>query len=407
MTGDSRNARTASALGDTHNFGRHVERRGGRIVKPRPVFWEWLFLSAESPLRRALAAASAGDPRERGAFDFLPDLSFDDARALAGGTVEEVRLAPIGRVEAEARAELARVLGRATALFAWMGVTDLHWENLALGRSARGTIQLFPLDVEMILDDFARPTETKLLPEIDDDYSEIYRHAAGARRVLPWLGKPARGEDVAAMAHAYVQAIDLLERHAPALAEAIGALPSLREMPIRVLLRATGDYVRARSEAVWPPLLDAEAEQLARGDIPYFFRLYGAPGIRYYQDARLRDVGRLPLRGDVPQLAPLLSIARGLRHAEARRLREEGMFALVGAFDPPSARGAFEDGAFRLAFGARTLTVTLPSGEELETRRNLRAFVGSIYSPCACGEVKSVLVPAVTRCTTTATAPRH
>ena len=36
--------------------------------------------------------------------------------------------------------------------------------------------------------------------------------------------------------------------------------------------------------------------------------------------------------------------------------------------------------------------------EELESRRDLSAFVGSVYLPCRCGEVHSVFVPAVTVC---------
>jgi hypothetical protein len=42
--------------------------------------------------------------------------------------------------------------------------------------------------------------------------------------------------------------------------------------------------------------------------------------------------------------------------------------------------------------------VELPEGEELHSRRNLSAFVGSVYLPCRCGEVRSVFVPAVTTC---------
>ncbi len=49
--------------------------------------------------------------------------------------------------------------------------------------------------------------------------------------------------------------------------------------------------MRALSVPLWPPLLDAEAEQLARGDIPYFFRLYGRRGIFYYQNRALTALG--------------------------------------------------------------------------------------------------------------------
>jgi hypothetical protein len=39
-----------------------------------------------------------------------------------------------------------------------------------------------------------------------------------------------------------------------------------------------------------------------------------------------------------------------------------------------------------------------PKGDELVGKRDLRAYVGSVYLPCECGEVPSPLVPAVTTC---------
>ncbi|MEO8875365.1 MAG: hypothetical protein ABI461_07250, partial [Polyangiaceae bacterium] len=63
-------------LGDSHNFGRRVTLGQARISKPRTLLWEWLVLSAESPLRRVLDARAKGDDLGAGAFSFLPDLEF-------------------------------------------------------------------------------------------------------------------------------------------------------------------------------------------------------------------------------------------------------------------------------------------------------------------------------------------
>jgi hypothetical protein len=79
-------------------------------------------------------------------------------------------------------------------------------------------------------------------------------------------------------------------------------------------------------------------------------------------------------------------------------LREDGLFTLIGAFDHPSLEGRHEHPALAVDFGARRLVVSFPSGEELQARRNLSAFVGSVYLPCRCGEVRTVFVPTVTRC---------
>jgi len=385
-------------LGDAHNFGRRVARRDGRIVKPRTVFWEWLVLGATSPLRRALDGAAEREGHDAHMFSFLPRLTFHGAKARAGGDVDEVRLLPLPRLSNDGRRQLASVVGRSLALFSWLGVSDLHWENLVLGVGPRGQIVFAPLDVEMILADLSLPTETKLLPDPDPEYAAICRHAAGVRRVLPYLGKPVRVDDLLAMASAYHVTLAFLDRHARVIADTLAHISALREAPIRVCLRGTGDYVRARTEPVWPPLLEAESEQLARGDIPYFFRLYGRPGILSYADRSLRQVMRLPQRGDVPRLEGLLQVSRGLRSPARNRLREEGLFTVLGAFDHPSFSGEHRTKELSVTFGARTLTLRFANGEELRARRNLRAFVSSVYLPCRCGEVRSVFVPQVTRC---------
>jgi hypothetical protein len=314
-----------------------------------------------------------------------------------GGEVEQLRLEPLASRSSATRRSLAIIVGRSLALWSWLGVADLHWENLVLGLDRRRKIVFGPLDIEMILGDFKRPTETKLLPDADPEYAAICRHASGVRRVLPYLGKPVQAADLLVMAGAYRGTLALLDAHADAIAGVFLSLPSLRDEPLRVLLRGTGDYVRAGSEPLWPPLLDAEAEQLARGDIPYFFRLYGRAGLHYYANPELTRVGRLPLRGDVPQLEPLLPLT-GRPSPSRKELREDGLFTLLGAFDHPSLTGQHKNAELTLELGARSLVVRFADGEELRSRRNLSAFVGSVYLSCRCGEVSTVFVPPVTMC---------
>jgi hypothetical protein len=373
-----------------------------RVHKPRTLTWERLVLSRESPLRRLLDQAAQedalGDALGNEAFAFLPTLTFFPSRSRHGGEVERLTLAPLPTLAGDELTALARITGRALALFSFLGVSDLHWENLVLGVDARGRVVFGPLDIEMILADLALPTETKLLPDADPEVAAICRHASGVRRVLPFLGKPVSARALLAMASAYHRTLAFLDRNARPIAEVIARLPDLREAPIRVCLRGTDEYVRARTEPVWPPLLDAEAEQLARGDIPYFFRRYGQPGIHYYTERTLRQTGRLPLRGDVPQQEPLLSLSRGLRAPSRAKLREEGLFTVLGAFDHPSLTGKHVSSDLEVTFKARTLVVKLPTGEELSSRRDLSAFVGCVYLPCSCGEVRSVFVPETTTC---------
>jgi hypothetical protein len=385
-------------LGDSHNFGRRVSLRGQRVAKPRTLLWEWLLLAADSPLRQLLQEAAVTDGLGRELFGFLPALKFSLSRSRDGGEVERVELSPLPRPSAESRRALAAIVGRSLALWSWLGVCDLHWENLVLGVDARGQVVFTPLDIEMILADMSLPTETKLLPDADPEYAAICRHACGVRRVLPYLGKPVAAAELLAMVAAYRNLLTFLDRHSRRIARVFASLPHLRETPIRICLRGTDEYMRAGSEPLWPPLLEAEAEQLARGDIPYFFRLYGRPGIHYYADRTLSQLERIPLAGDVPQLDPILQLSRGLRGPSRKTLREEGLFTLLGAFDHDALTGRQKSEDLEITFGARALIVKLPTGEELHSRRNLEAFVGSVYLPCRCGEVRSVFVPAVTRC---------
>lgn len=385
-------------LGDSHNFGRRVTLRDGRVAKPRTVLWEWLVLSAESPLRRLLGDAAEHDGLGRDAFDFLPDLAFSGVDTRDAGEVEHVTLDPLPDLAPNDRRSLARVLGHAIALFSWLGVADLHWENLVLGANRDGRVVFAPLDVEMILADLSLPTETKLLPDADPEYAEVCRHACGVRRALPWLGKPIEPGDLLAMAAAYRGTLVFLDRRAGAIADAIASVPAVREAPIRLLLRGTDEYARAKTHPLWPPLLDAEVEQLDRGDVPYFFRLYERPGIHWYEDPSLERIATLPLEGDVPQLEPLLSLSRGLKSKSRKKLREEGLFTVIGAFDHPSFTGRHESDDLEATFTKRNLTLKLGKHDEITARRDMRDFVGSVYLPCTCGEVRSVFVPPVTRC---------
>lgn len=387
-----------AALGDSHNFGRRVSIRGDRVAKPRTILWEWALLGHDSPVRQLLSEISEREGRP-GLFSFLPTLRFYPGPDM-GGEVERIELEPWSFDSLERRLELAEIVGRSLALWSWLGVSDLHWENLVLGVDREARTVFGPLDIEMIFAVLARPTETKLLPDPDPEYAQISRHASGVRRVLPYLGKPIQAPQLVAMASAYHDLLLLLDRHTSAIAHVFAELPGVREAPIRVLLRGTGEYVNPSTERLWPPLLPAETEQLARGDIPYFFRLYGEPGIRYYADETLQRVARLPSKGDVPQLDPILPLARGLRSPSRQKLRVEGLFTVLGAFDGQSLNGSHEHRGMQVTFAPRSLIVKLPDGDEMEVSREaLPDFVGSVYLPCTCGEVHSVFVPDVTRCT--------
>src|SRR5689334_3787437 len=144
-------------LGDSHNFGRRVSLRGSRVAKPRTLLWEWLLLAADSPLRRLLVKLAQRDELGPDVFGFLPTLDFYRPPRQVGGEVERAALRPLGALGSEGRRTLALTVGRSLALYSWLGIADLHWENLVLGSDARGKLVFGPLDVEMILADLSLP----------------------------------------------------------------------------------------------------------------------------------------------------------------------------------------------------------------------------------------------------------
>lgn len=385
-------------LGDAHNFGRRVELRDGVVFKPRTVYWEWLFLSQKSPLRQYLSRAAREDGLGDKAFAFLPDLHFASPGVRDGSDVQSISLDPLPPLDADRKIELAGMVGRSLALWAWFGVADLHWENLVLGLDKQRQMIFSPVDIEMVWADLSLPTETKLIPDADEEYADICRHAAGVRRILPYLGKPIEQQHIMTIAGAYQQTLTFLDRHAKEIANLIGELPELRTMPIRICLRGTEEYVQGDRKSLWPPLLDEEKEQLERGDIPYFFRLYEKPGIHYFANSDLSEIKTLPLEGDVPQLDPILQIAKGFRSKTRKSLREEGLLTVIGAFDHKSFKGTHVHESLEVTFQKNTLILKWPKDEEIEAHRDLSDFVGSVYLPCRCGEVSSVFVPKVTVC---------
>src|SRR5688572_6598959 len=125
--------RPRTQLGDSHNFGRRVSLRAGRVHKPRALLWEWLLLAAQSPLRQLLDEQAERDGWGRDAFGFLPTLKFYRSKSGIGGAVDPLRLSPLPELSSGERRTLAVIVGRSLALWSWLGVSDLHWENLVLG----------------------------------------------------------------------------------------------------------------------------------------------------------------------------------------------------------------------------------------------------------------------------------
>lgn len=282
-------------LSEPHNFGRKVLRtRDGRIAKPRSVFWEKLLLS-ETSFRRCLDQIAAGS---RSKFA-LPKLEFE-VQSEMYALVDELNLKPISTVDADFGYQIGCTIG----LFAWLGLSDLHVDNIKVGLAENGQFVFCSVDVETILDDLRNLGHSGLIPDL-----VIPRDVCGLAGILSLFESGLfETESLAAICDGYIHTqFELSKRKSTiewALCEALRE--SSTSLPLRVVLRKTRAYVNYMNNEINPldfeiPVLPGELVQLKRGDVPYFFRYPESPDciLQFHTPS---DVGPADLGCDVEKM---------------------------------------------------------------------------------------------------------
>lgn len=331
-------------LGDMHNFRRAVIARDELIVKFRPCVWEDLLLNFNSSLRKHLRAINRKNPRLR--TDFLPDLT-----AIKKSEFEfhitniRRRLKPLGSLTHNQKNELALVAGRLFAVSHFFGLTDLHAANLALGLDKSDRIVFGPVDIEIVLEKLAVPLRCLLLPM----GGKHGISTAGFTRVLDKLGRRIEPSLLLRLLIGYWEQWEVLwinqRRMFGELRKALGK----RKVPIRYLLRPTRDYRTGRG-----PRLPEEIVQIARGDIPYFFRYFDRPvELYYYISEDLKQIRRVKLNDSLREdlrTVPLIPLMKGWTKKEFLTTRAYGLALTIAAFDKASWRGRYEYDGYVLLF---------------------------------------------------------
>jgi len=256
--------------GDTHNFGRSVSRVGEWVEKPRPIYWEWLFLDGESPLRttsRELSyKKSIVDP-----FGHFPDLKFKYSTEEVLPYSGQVSFFQQTGDSSFPSIETSRALGSFLATILFFGMPDLHAENLMIskGRDA-GSVLFFPIDIELIFAPVKLLSDTFALRCFKNESKFVGINLLKRSEV-----------NVAEVISSFLKSMDSFHEMIPSLQDLFRSMP-IEKVPIRTILKDTMDYVRylrgESVEAVWMP---AELEQLGRGDIPYFYHYLGSTEILY------------------------------------------------------------------------------------------------------------------------------
>ena len=250
-------------LADKHNFGRAVSDTGfGFIEKPRPVYWEWLFLSSESHLRKYFAQ-KANNP-----FTGFPDLKFTFASSdYSAHKVEKLDLESVSSKDFD---KASSIIGKGLAVCKFFGLTDLHKENVFFGTDQNGNIIFCPVDIECVFEKSDCLSQNQLVRST---------HELNSHQGL----KVFEGVEinVAILLETYLTTLQALSRDKNEISKILFQDKKLKTVPIRLVLDSTSKYVSALAANHFEQFTVEEEEQLARGDVPYFYTYLGDENVYF------------------------------------------------------------------------------------------------------------------------------
>jgi hypothetical protein len=341
---------TALALGDVHNFGAQVRRVSENyFFKPRSIFWEWLIHSPESEFRKALhrLIETSGSPLP---WNFFPYLDFPDLTTLTyEGRMQSVPV--LSPVPQSHDLQALEAFGGFTAFCSWMGIADMHSENLAAGLTFDNRFLIAPFDIEVIFSNVFEPPQTLLLPSPDSKLSRVgFTHLAS---VLSRVANPLLA--AAACGSGYLSTLKVLASHSESLIDLLASDPRVQNAPIRTSFRKTRvyfEYLQQPYDPKWKgvPFADHEREQLVRGDVPYYFQTLADPSIRYFTDERRRNSRRVAPPVDRPLPHRLLKWDEFSESSlRVSVLTEEGLFMILSSLIPSNVMGNAQYRHFQLS----------------------------------------------------------
>ncbi len=259
-------------LGDSHNFGKRVHILNQKVIKPRSVIWEYLFLSKKSPLR-ILIEDNCRSSGITSPFSLAPNLEVEFSDN-SSGVIDCLSVDCLNPSYSPSLDEI-KGIGAVIAMAFWFGIGDLHHENIIIGRNGNELI-CFPIDIECIFDHLTHIKQNLLLPS-----DRISLNMCGLAKILPQiLLLPQANRFHLVMS--FVENINLLNRIAREVYNTIIQVPYLNLHPIRVIVRDTAFYRMVDLKKSNSNLFGSELDQLLRGDIPYYFRLPNKPEIFFW-----------------------------------------------------------------------------------------------------------------------------
>lgn len=249
---------------DLHNFGQRVtqiERASeAYFQKPRPIYWEWFLFGNNSPIKKIF------EP-DLGKVLFNLDVHFDFKDCGISKKVIESSVS----LDQDAHAYNLGVLIAYSYIF---GIRDLHEGNLI-----KQSTHLQVIDAEVVFSKILLPNETLLLP-----FKITTALDCGARKSFDNINEI----DLKSLKQILAGFFDLfidISKMRDQLVEVIDQHhEKMLSIPVRHIMRDTIQYRKWLEEKEVPtiPFCEDELKQLARGDIPYYFKLIGNPKLYAY-----------------------------------------------------------------------------------------------------------------------------
>ncbi len=316
---------SAFSLGDLHNFGQQVSlHKNGLIHKPRTLFWESLLLSKNN-FRQHVENLFLQAGREM-PFQTLPLLHFEFENQLYVGYVRPLKVDYVRDLSIQDFANI----GRFSALAVFLGISDLNRSNLFIGRVEDGNFVCTPVDIETIFNQLELLSQTELFPN-----KTLSKNQAGLSQLFLAISNHYLPEVLAAVVHGYLETLTFLFEHSKSIFNfLLTETPSLK-IPIRVLLRDTRLYVQLLEEGITKipldtELLDCEKEQLARQEVPYYFRFINNPTIYYFKEPEKPEISTAThLIERFKIIEPLPIHEKGPPHQHIKTLVEGGALQIA------------------------------------------------------------------------------
>ncbi len=267
---------------DLHNFGRRTFlSTQGRITKHRSLMAEYIFFGSDSSFRQHINRLFA-QICPRGIL--LPALEFyaprDTTVSLAPREMQQLILAPMGRAF---RSSDYHQIGAYIALSAFIGLNDSHRHNIMLGLHD-GAFTFVSVDCETVLSDIPHAIALGLFRHDSNcpcKSKYCFHYGLSALKLAADEHLPSMPTDII-WGHQAMRR--LLLEHQELLTEQFVKTLNNQPLVFRKLYNFTYAYFKALTTKDYTDFCDEEILQMERGDIPYFFQIYGDSDVYYWRN---------------------------------------------------------------------------------------------------------------------------